>query len=348
MGSSPEIAIALPCGMPFDRMYWQQAVNGVTPYTFGHLALGLFRDQYAHNPVYGEFCRILRRTPAQVLDVEDIPFLPISLFRDRELRTGSWPEEAVFTSSGTTGARNSRHFVADQAFYLANAERGFRAMYGAPERFAWLCLLPGYLERSGSSLVAMADHFIRRSTYPESGFFLHDLENLHRQLADFSRRKAPVVLLGVTHALLRFADRFPGTLDPSLIVMETGGMKGQGPELIREEVHRRLRSAWGLEAIHSEYGMTELLSQAYALGDGHFRPAPTLRATVRDIYDPFHFPGYGRTGLLCFIDLANLATQAFIATQDLGRIWPDGRFEVLGRQDGSDVRGCNLMVQDLE
>lgn len=334
--------------MSFDRTYWQTTVAGVTPDSFDHLALQLFREQHDHNPVYGEFCRILRRTPDQVRRVEDIPFLPITLFRNRDLRTGSWPEETVFTSSGTTGTRTARHRVADLGFYLSNTVRGFHAIYGDPESFAWLCLLPGYLERSGSSLVAMAGHFIARSRYPESGFFLHDHESLHHRITALSRRDVPVVLLGVTHALLRFAEACPGALDPGLIVMETGGMKGQGPELIREEVHQRLRAAWDLRTIHSEYGMTELFSQGYAAqGDGRFRPAPTLRATVRDIHDPFHFPGFGRTGLLCITDLANCATQAFIATQDLGRIWPDGSFEVLGRQDGSDVRGCNLLVQEL-
>jgi acyl-CoA synthetase (AMP-forming)/AMP-acid ligase II len=156
-----------------------------------------------------------------------------------------------------------------------------------------------------------------------------------------------VILLGVTHALLRFAERYPEPWDPGVMVMETGGMKGHGPELIREDLHQRLQAAWGLPAIHAEYGMTELFSQAYAPGDGRFVPSPTLRATVRDIHDPFHFPGYGRSGLLCFTDLANFATQCFIATQDLGRVYEDGRFEVLGRLDGSEVRGCNLLVQDL-
>ena len=310
--------------------------------------MALFRWQYRANPLYGRFCDLLHRGEGRVMGMEDIPFLPVSFFKTHILHSGEWNPERVFTSSATTGVVPSRHDVRSYAWYLETAEACFSARYGSPADRAWLALLPGYLEREGSSLVGMVDHFIRHSSYRESGFFLDDLAGLKRQADLLISRKAPVIVLGVTHALLKFAERFPSDWGDRVIVMETGGMKGHGPEMVRGEVHRLLRERLGTPVIHSEYGMTELFSQAYSTGDGRFIPGPSMWVTVRDINDPFAFPGYGRSGVLCIIDLANYATQAFLATQDIGRVYPDGSFEVLGRLDGSDIRGCNLMVGDLD
>lgn len=311
------------------------------------MALELYRYQYAHNPLYGEFCRLLHRTPSTVERWEEVPHLPVSFFKSHLVKTGEWQEQAVFTSSGTTGSAPSRHPVQSLDWYLEVCERCFEGLYGDVGQYAWLGLLPGYLERSGSSLIAMMEHFVQKSVWPESGFFLRNHAALNERLHQLTSMGAPVILLGVTHALLDFADQYPGSWGGAITVVETGGMKGRGPELIREEVHQRLCQSLGLAHIHAEYGMTELFSQAWSAGEGRFWPGPTLGVTVRDMHDPFSFPGYGRTGLLCLTDLANYATVSFIATEDLGRVYADGSFEVLGRMDGSDLRGCNLLISEI-
>jgi hypothetical protein len=307
----------------------------------------LYHYQFAHNALYGDFCRITKRTPEQVHSLEQLPYLPVSLFKTHDIRTGYWAAETTFTSSGTTGSLPSRHQVRSLDWYIEVCERCFRGIYGDPRGYAWLGLLPGYLERSGSSLITMMDHFIRRSEHSESGFFLHDHQALQHQLQRLVAASVPVILLGVTHALLDFAEAYPGAWGEDLIVVETGGMKGRRPELIRDEVHQRLCQQLGLPLVHAEYGMTELFSQAWSKGKGLFLPGPTMHVTVRDIHDPFFFPGYGRTGVLCVIDLANVDTVAYVATEDLGRVYPDGSFEVLGRMDGSDLRGCNLLISEI-
>lgn len=324
------------------RAYIFQQVTDFSGDGFEALALDVFRFQAAHNPLFARFLSLLGVQPQGVGSLVEIPFLPIQFFKNHEIKTGEWPEAAVFTSSGTTGDATSRHVVRDLGFYLENAVRGFLPFYPHPEQLTVLALLPAYLERTGSSLVAMADHFIRRSRSPLSGFFLHNTEELVAILQK-KDHEYPVLLIGVSFALLDLAERYQLDLQ-DVIVMETGGMKGRRRELTRFELHGILQNAFHTRTIHSEYGMTELLSQAYSQGQGRFWPSATMRVLAREITDPLTPQQLGRTGLLNIVDLANLDTCSFIATDDLGRVWPDGSFEVLGRADNSDVRGCNLLV----
>ena len=310
---------------------------------FEALALEVFHFQSEYNPYYRAFLEMpgILRGPVQCL--EDIPCMPISAFRYEQVQTLSWVPEVVFTSSGTTGMQSSRHLVRELSWYSANAIRCFSCFYGPVEQYAILALLPAYLERSGSSLVYMAQDFIERSAHSESGFFLHDQDRLRRVLEQCRSQGIPTLLLGVSFALWDFAAS--GGVDfPELIVMETGGMKGRREEITREALHEILKEGFGVSAIHSEYGMTELLSQAYSQGNGVFHCPPSLQVRVREVYDPFEMALPGRNGLLNIIDLANLDTLSFIATDDLGRILPSGGFEVIGRLDYSELRGCNLMV----
>ncbi len=310
---------------------------------FKEAALAVFQYQAAHNPLYSKFLELLnrRREPSTVTRV---PFLPIQFFKTQEIKSGSWQPQTVFTSSATTGQTPSRHLVRDLDFYLKNTQRGFAKMYGNPSEWRILALLPSYLEREGSSLVAMADFFIKTSKHPESGFFLNDFEKLRDTLVFCKSNNYKTLLLGVSFALLDFAERFPMDLS-GITVMETGGMKGRRREMTRAELHETLCSAFHLKEIHSEYGMTELFSQAYATGGSLFTPAPTMRVLATEIYDPFCPVAPGRTGVLNIIDLANLDTCSFIQTEDVGKVYPDGRFEVLGRLDVAEMRGCNLMVE---
>jgi hypothetical protein len=304
--------------------------------------LDVFRYQAAGNPLFRRFLELLHRDPAEIRQLEAIPFLPISFFKTHAVQTGDWAPETVFTSSGT-GGQASRHLARKLDWYLANARRGFQQFYGALADWRILALLPAYLERTGSSLVAMADDFIRRSAQPDSGFFLSDTD----RLADILRRRKPgekTLLLGVSFALLDFAENYPMNLS-DVTIMETGGMKGRRKEITRDQLHSALQAAFHTPAIHSEFGMTELFSQAYSTGSGIFVPAPTLRALAFEINDPFACLPPGRPGRLCFVDLANLDTCAFIATEDVGKVYADGRFEVLGRLDTAEMRGCNLMVE---
>ncbi|MBK7408234.1 MAG: acyl transferase [Saprospirales bacterium] len=307
------------------------------------LALEVFHYQAIFNPVYRAYISLLGVDPKTVDQAGRIPFLPIQLFKTHLIQTGEWVPEWLFSSSGTTATTTSRHPLRAKNWYLANSERCFSAFYGPVEDYCFLALLPAYLEREGSSLVYMADHFIQRSRYPQSGFFLYDWNKLIQVLAECQDQKIPTVLLGVSFALLDLAEKHPIHI-PDICLMETGGMKGRRRELTREELHGQLREAFGVPAIHSEYGMTELLSQAYSKGDGKYFPGPPMRAYAREITDPLAPQRHGRLGVLDIIDLANLDTCAFIATDDLGRAHPDGSFEVLGRLDDSDIRGCNLLV----
>lgn len=325
--------------------YWQERIRRERGRHSDQLTMDLFAYQAEENVLYREFCRLVHRDPNQVKHPMDIPFLPISFFKTHVITTGPWQPGQFFRSSGTTGATTSQHGVHDLDWYLEMAHQGFSEQFGDASEWCWLALLPGYLDREGSSLITMVDAFIRGSRYPESGFFLRNEEDFLHQVAEVSSRNIPVMVIGVTFALLQLAER-KVNWGPGVTVMETGGMKGMGAELIRTELHDRLISGLGVPSITSEYGMTELFSQAYMRDDGLFVPATTLQVITRDIHDPFAFPGYGRTGRLCMIDLANYATQAFIQTDDLGRVYPDGSFEVLGRMDGSDIRGCNLLVAE--
>lgn len=313
---------------------------------FGEVALSVFRYQYGQNPLYRQFVDLLSIDPTEVSDWKTIPCLPISLFKQYAIRSGTWDSVRTFTSSGTTGDQTSRHLLRDEDWYRKNARRGFTNRYGPPADYCWLALLPAYLERTGSSLVFMADDFIRQSRYEESGFFLNDLEALVTRLRALRERGVPTILLGVSFALLDVVERYESLDFPDLIVMETGGMKGRRREMTRAELHETLQAGFGVEQIHSEYGMTELLSQAYSTGGGRFQPSPAFRVVTRQITDPLAAAPLGKTGALQLFDLANLDTISFIASDDLGRVYADGSFEVLGRLDYSDVRGCNLLVAD--
>jgi len=294
--------------------------------------------------VYAEWLRLLGCDPLRVQTPEAIPCLPIQFFKTRAVQTGDWKPSTIFSSSATTGQTPSQHLVHDLALYLRNARRGFRQFYGDPADCCVLALLPSYLERGGSSLVAMADDFIQRSKYPESGFFLHDFQALRTTLERCQAQGIPTLLLGVSFALLDFAEQQPMNLQ-GITIMETGGMKGRRRELTRPELHAILTAAFQVEKIHSEYGMTELFSQAYASGGNLFRPAATMRVITTEINDPFCTVAPGRSGVLNILDLANLDSCAFITTEDVGKVYADGRFEVLGRLDVAEMRGCNLMVE---
>ena len=282
--------------------------------------------------------------PAQIKAVENIPFLPVELYKYHSISSVNQPPETVFESSGTTGQTRSRHYVHDTGFYRKVARRIFEQVYGVLTDYHVLALLPSYMERSGSSLVYMVGDFIRESQSPDSGFFLQDRENLVDAIENLRGGKRKVLLIGVTFALLDVAEQFGGRDWHNVTVMETGGMKGRREELLREEVHTILKQAFNLSAVHSEYGMTELLSQAYSMGDGVFRMPDTMRILIRDINDPFSIGGQRRNGGVNIIDLANADSCAFIETKDIGTVSPDGTFRILGRFDNSDIRGCNLMV----
>lgn len=320
----------------------------VTPEVFDVRALELFRWQAEYNPVYRQFIHALKIEPDQVKTIQDIPFLPVGLFKQHPIKTTDFEPAIIFESSGTTGSLPSRHLVKSADIYEKAFMRGFESRYGAVEEWCILGLLPAYLERSGSSLVYMTEYLIRKSVHPESGFYLYDFNKLAELLAILEKRGQKTLLIGVTFALLDFARQFPMHLNHT-IVMETGGMKGRRKELTREEVHEELMHAFGLSAVHAEYGMTELLSQAYAAEKGLFQCSPTMKVLIREADDPLHMlipEKKGSTGLVNIIDLANIYSCAFIATDDIGKLYPDGYFEILGRMDSADVRGCNLMVAE--
>lgn len=310
---------------------------------FASLALMLFRYQYAHLPVYQQYCKHLKIQADQIKTPAEIPFLPIDFFRTQRVCSSPTQSELVFSSSGTTGAQTSHHEVPDPLLYEQSFVTGFHHFYGSPEKYTILALLPSYLERSGSSLVYMANHLIQLSKRAESGFYLHDMKQLHAKLSELKKHHSPVLLLGVTYALLDLAEQYPIDF-PELIMMETGGMKGKRKEMIREEVHQKLCSAFGLARIHSEYGMTELLSQAYSRGEGRFETPPWMKIFIRDTNDPLSLLPTGRSGGINVIDLANYHSCAFLAVQDIGVQHSNNTFEVLGRFDDSQVRGCNLLV----
>lgn len=305
-------------------------------------ALEAFHFQARHNPVYKAYLEALHIPPASVSRLENIPFLPIRFFKTHKVMTGVFEPAAVFESSGTTGSTPSRHFVRDLYLYEESFLNTFGQFYGCPSGYCVIGLLPSYLERGDSSLVYMVNRLIRLSPHPRSGFYLDDMKGLARLLEELESECQPTLLIGVTYALLDFAADHPLPLRHT-VLMETGGMKGRRKEMIREEVHRSLKEAFGLPAIHSEYGMTELLSQAYARAEGLFQCPPWMQVMVREEEDPFRVTGSG-TGALNIIDLANIHSCCFIATEDAGKVNPDGTFSVLGRMDGSDLRGCSLLT----
>ena len=328
-----------------DRSLLLDQIQRVNRESFDELALSVFRYQATLNPIYAQFLELIGVRQEQVRRPADIPFLPIQLFKRHLLQSGQWQPDRLFTSSGTTGAATSRHALRDPNFYRANARRGFSQFYGSINDYCVLALLPAYLERSGSSLVFMANDFIDQSEDPDSGFFLHDFDALLESMERAAKRGRKVLLLGVSFALWELAEKIEHPLPSETIVMETGGMKGRRREITRQELHSILCKAFGLSSIHSEYGMTELLSQAYSQGEGLFHPAPTMRIQLREITDPFSSLPSGKSGAVNIIDLANLDTISFIATEDIGRLHTEDSFEILGRLDAGDVRGCNLLVQ---
>ncbi|WP_246101745.1 LuxE/PaaK family acyltransferase [Pedobacter westerhofensis] len=311
---------------------------------FCDAALAIFRHQAEHCAPYREFIGHLHVDPLQVKDLAAIPYLPISFFKSHRVVSGDGKEEIIFSSSGTTGQTQSRHFVTDLQLYDESFNRAFAQFYGGAEDTCLLALLPSYLERDGSSLIYMVDALLKQSVHPESGYFLHNHGDLYQKLVTLKEKGQKTILIGVTYALLDFLETYQ--LDfPELIVMETGGMKGKRKEMVREELHDILKSGFGVSAIHSEYGMTELLSQAYSKGEGVFECPNWMKIVLRDTNDPLTLLNSSQTGGINVIDLANINSCSFIATQDLGRLSSDGSFEVLGRFDNADIRGCNLLVQ---
>lgn len=312
---------------------------------FEELAVDLFHFQYKHNPVYNQYVNSLPIVGEAVRSLAQIPFLPIQCFKTHTIRTTAFEAEAVFESSGTTKTINSRHYIKDIGLYKRSFLTAFRRFYGPVADWCIVGLLPSYLERRHSSLVVMVDELIRQSGHAASGFYLYEHEMLHGLLQELEKEGQKTILIGVTFALLDFAEKFPLPLKHT-IMMETGGMKGRREEITRQQVHDTLKAAFGLPAIHAEYGMTELLSQAYSAGAGILQCPPWMKVLVREEDDPFAVRHTGN-GILNVIDLANIYSCAFIATEDVGRVYPDGSFEVQGRMDNSDIRGCSLMVADL-
>ena len=312
--------------------------------SFERMALEIFRFQAAGCPVYGEYIDLLGVDPEKVDSIFNIPFMPVSFFRDHTVLTGEGPAARVFLSSGTTGVRQSRHYLKDPAIYDRSLEEGFRLFYGDPSKYVVMGLLPSYLEREGSSLIYMVNRLMQLSGNSLGGFFLNDHAALLRSVERARGAGMKVLLIGVTFALLDLAEEQPGDLS-DLIILETGGMKGRRREMIREEVHEILMRAFGVSSVHSEYGMTELLSQAWSSGGGLFTAPPWMKVLIRDSHDPAdHTDEPGAAGGISVIDLANLWSCSFIATDDLGRMHPGGEFEVQGRFDEADIRGCNLLV----
>lgn len=311
---------------------------------FNRVALKVFQYQYENNAVYKKYIKNLSFDTTAINHYTQIPFLPIQFFKTQKVATLKNSPKITFTSSGTTGMINSLHHVYDLEWYEMSFRNAFKQFYGDIEDIAVLALLPSYLERDGSSLIYMVDDLIKSSNQSKSNYFLYNHDELYATLQQLQAKGTKVLLIGVTYALLDFVEKY--TIDfPDLIVMETGGMKGKRKEMIREELHEILCKGFGVSAIHSEYGMTELLSQGYSKGQGLFQTPNWMKILIRDTNDPLTLIQNSNTGAINVIDLANIHSCSFIATQDLGKIFPDHSFEVLGRFDNADIRGCNLLVQ---
>lgn len=310
---------------------------------FEDLALQAFNLQYRKNPVYQKFCDLLNITPRDVTSLTTIPFLPIAFFKEHAIVASKKPTQTTFTSSGTTGATTSKHHVVDLDLYEKSFRKSFKLHYGDIREYTVLALLPSYLERSGSSLIYMVDYLIKASKQPDSGFYLDNYFALSEKLKQLDAQGKKVLLIGVSFALLDLVEKFKFNLNHT-IVMETGGMKGRRKEIIREELHEILKKGLVVEHIHSEYGMTELLSQAYSAGDGIFTTPPWMKILIRDTEDALSYLPVRKSGGINVIDLANIYSCPFIATQDLGKLHTPDTFEVLGRFDNADIRGCNLMA----
>lgn len=306
---------------------------------FEAMALKVFGFQAEHCAVYAEYLRLIGVAPSSIGRVEDIPMLPIELFKSHQVYSADSEPQAIFTSSATTGMTSSRHLVADLSLYERSFTEGFRLFYGEPSEWSIYGLLPSYLQRSGSSLIYMVDSLIKQCG--SGGFYLDDYDKL---LADMAADPKPKILLGVTYALLDLAERYALRLVDT-VVMETGGMKGYRKEMPKSQLHKLLCEAFGVDRIHSEYGMAELLSQGYSVGEGLFAAPAWMRVFTRDVNDPFKALEPSRRGAINVIDLANLYSCSFIATQDVGVAYPDGTFRIEGRLTDAEIRGCNLLVQ---
>lgn len=311
---------------------------------FDLIALKVFEFQFYQNEIYNQYCKIINKVPETVLSVRDIPFLPISFFKSHKVMTTSFEPELIFESSGTTGNNTSRHYIKYANLYENSFTKAFNGFFGDIKKCCILGLLPSYLERKNSSLVYMVDHLIRESNHPDSGFYLYNHDNLHDVICKLEKSATQTILFGVTYALLEFSERYSDQLQHIKIV-ETGGMKGRQKEIVKSELYDRLKSSFGVNHIYAEYGMTELLSQAYAM-DGIYTCPSWMKIVLRDETDPLTTSENAnlRSGGINIIDLANLYSCSFIATDDIGTLHQDGKFEVLGRLDNSDIRGCSLMV----
>ena len=305
--------------------------------------LEVFRFQYQENVIYQEFCSHLGKKPENVHQITDIPFLPIEFYKSKTILASQKEPQITFSSSGTTGSRTSQHHVTNLNIYEQSYLKAFEHFYGNVKDYCILALLPSYLEREGSSLIYMVNDLIKKSGHAASGFYLDELDYLKNKIQELDASESKVLLIGVSFALLDFVEKHPLKLK-NTIIMETGGMKGRRKELIRSELHEILKQGFGVDQIHSEYGMTELLSQAYSRGNGVFRTPQWMKILIRDTEDPLSYRNPEKTGGINVIDLANINSCSFIATQDLGKLHYNGSFEILGRFDHSDIRGCNLMV----
>lgn len=311
--------------------------------SFNDTALKIFRYQYENNHVYNKFTNYLKLDPNKVETIAQIPFLPIGFFKTQNVITGDFSPHNYFQSSGTTASTTSKHYFENLRMYEASFINSFKAFFGDPTEFCILALLPSYLEQQHSSLIHMVKKLIDLSAHADSGFYLYNYDELHQKLKKLEAAGQKTLLIGVTFALLDLLERNNFRLE-NAIIMETGGMKGRRKEIVREELHQYLCDGFGVDKIYSEYGMTELFSQAWSKGDGIFECPPWMKVMIRDVNDPLSYLKDGKTGGINVIDLANTSSCSFIATQDLGRKFHDGRFEVLGRFDNADIRGCNLLI----
>ena len=317
--------------------------NIKTEKQFAKTALTIFKHQFKNNKVYRSFCDLINVHFSDVQKIEDIPFLPIQFFKSRKVISSTNEIQEIFTSSGTTGNKTSKHLVTDISLYKESYLRGFSHFYGNIEDYTVLALLPNYLEQKESSLVFMVDDLISKSKNSESGFYLDNIDELAQKLLKNDKNGKKTLLIGVSFALLDLIEKQQFDLK-NTIIMETGGMKGRRKELVREELHSLLKNGFGVAEIHSEYGMTELLSQAYSNGKGLFKTPPWMKILTRDTEDALTINLFGKNGGMNVIDLANYNSCSFISTQDLGKVHSDGTFEIIGRFDNSDIRGCNLMI----
>ncbi len=313
--------------------------------SFKEVALSIFQFQAANNTVYRDYLKYLGKDPLSITEIKQIPFLPIEFFKSHKVASTKETEKVIFTSSGTTGDNTSKHYVPNLDIYIDSFVKGFEAYYGKVSDYCILALLPSYLEREGSSLIFMMEELIKISTHNDSGFYLHNIDELKTKLHSLEEKGTKTLLLGVSFALLDMARNHKLNLK-NTIVMETGGMKGRDKELTKKELHNILCTGFGVDKIHSEYGMTELLSQAYSKGENIFYTPKWMKILIRDTYDPFCYLENGKSGGINVIDLANIYSCSFIETKDLGKINADGGFEALGRFDQSDIRGCNLLLSE--